>query len=96
MADEKTTEIKFTEKEMESLKTLNQTYQSIQAEFGALEVRKLVLMKELDAIEGRKDELEAKYEENTQTERNLVKELSDAYGPGVLDPETGIFTPSSS
>lgn len=87
--------IKFTDEQMESLKTLNQTYQQIQAEFGALSVRKIVLDREIEAIAVRGDELEAKYIENTQTEQTLVKELTEQYGPGTLNPETGEFTPTA-
>jgi len=86
--------IKFTDEQMESLKSLNQTYQQIQAEFGALAVRSLVLAREGDAIESREAELEVLYIENTATEQTLVKELTDQYGPGTLNPETGEFTPS--
>ena len=28
-----------------------------------------------------------------QKERDLVKELNDKYGPGQLDPQSGVFTP---
>ena len=29
-----------------------------------------------------------------QKERDLVKELNDKYGPGQLDPASGVFTPT--
>jgi hypothetical protein len=37
--------------------------------------------------------MEADYSENQQKERDLVKELNEKYGPGQLDPKTGVFTP---
>jgi hypothetical protein len=86
--------IKFTDEQMEALKGLNTKYQQIQSEFGALEVRSIVLARETEAILVRKDALEALYIENTETEKKLVKELTDQYGPGTLNPETGEFTPS--
>ena len=38
--------------------------------------------------------MEADYAENQQKERDLVKELNEKYGPGQLDPATGVFTPT--
>ena len=38
--------------------------------------------------------MEADYAENQQKERDLVKELNDKYGPGSLDPQSGVFTPT--
>jgi hypothetical protein len=38
--------------------------------------------------------MEADYAENQQKERDLVKELNDKYGPGQLDPASGVFTPT--
>ena len=37
--------------------------------------------------------MESDYAELQQKERDLVKELNDKYGPGSLDPQTGVFTP---
>ena len=38
--------------------------------------------------------LEADYISLQEKERSLVKELNDKYGPGTLDPQTGVFTPT--
>ena len=32
--------------------------------------------------------------ENQETERSLVAELTEKYGPGTLNPETGVFVPT--
>ena len=34
------------------------------------------------------------YTDNQETERKLVEELNEKYGPGSLDPQTGVFTPT--
>ena len=34
------------------------------------------------------------YTDNQETERKLVQELNEKYGPGSLDPQTGVFTPT--
>jgi len=86
--------IKFTEEELQSLNELSGTYRSVQEELGAIEVRKLILNQQLDALDGRKVELEAAYTTNQQTERDLSKSLTEKYGAGNLNPETGEFTPN--
>ena len=36
----------------------------------------------------------AQYQQDpTSEERDLVKVLNEKYGPGALDPKTGVFTP---
>ncbi len=87
-------EIKFTEDELKNLQELSQGYQSMQAAFGQLRVQKIMLEQQKDAMEEAETKLEADYIDNQQKERDLVKELSDKYGPGSLDPETGVFTPT--
>lgn len=88
MSTEVTPEMKFTEEELKSLKELSNNYQIIQAEFGQVKLNRLNL-------EAKEAELEKLFEQQKQTEAKLMQELNDKYGPGVLDPATGVFTPSS-
>ena len=89
MADE----IKFTDEELKSLSELSQGYQNIQAAFGQMRVQKILLEQQKDGLEEAEVKMEADYAENQEKERDLVKELNDKYGPGQLDPQTGVFTP---
>ena len=38
--------------------------------------------------------LEGEYEEVQQKEQEIVQKLNEKYGPGQLDPQTGVFTPA--
>ena len=89
MADE----IKFTDEELKSLSELSQGYQNIQNGFGQLRVQKILLEQQSDALEEAEVKMEADYKENQETERELVQQLNEKYGPGQLDPQTGVFTP---
>ena len=91
---EKVQAIKFTEEELKSLKELSDTYRGVQEELGAIEVRKLLFNQQIDALDGRKVELETAYVTNQQTERDLSQSLTEKYGAGNLNPETGEFTPN--
>ena len=38
--------------------------------------------------------MEADYKDVQDKERELVQSLNEKYGPGSLDPQTGVFTPT--
>jgi len=86
-------EIKFTDEELKSLSELSQGYQNIQSAFGQLRVQKILLEQQKESLEEAEVKMEADYAENQQKERDLVKELNEKYGPGQLDPQSGVFTP---
>jgi hypothetical protein len=87
-------EIKFTDEELKSLSELSQGYQNIQSAFGQLRVQKILLEQQKEGLEEAEVKMEADYAENQQKERDLVKELNEKYGPGQLDPQSGVFTPT--
>ena len=87
-------EIKFTEDELKSLGDLRETYGKVQADFGALKVRRLVLDQQLEELDNADEAVHKAYTDNQETERKLVEELNEKYGPGSLNPETGVFTPT--
>ena len=89
MADE----IKFTDEELKSLSDLSQSYQNIQSSFGQIRVQKILAEQQAEALEEAEVKMEADYKEMQDTERELVQQLNEKYGPGQLDPQTGVFTP---
>ena len=91
MADQ---EIKFSEEELKSLSDLQSSYQQKQLQFGQLRVQRLLVQQQLDSISDAEAKLEVEYRDVQETERNLVKQLNEKYGPGNLDPATGVFTPA--
>ena len=91
MADE----TKFTDDELKSLQELQESYQQKQAELGQLSVQKIIQNQQSEALEARIVEVEQEYESVQQEERDLVTKLNEKYGPGQLDPQTGVFTPAS-
>ena len=89
MADE----IKFSDEELKSLQDLSQSYQNIQNSFGQIRVQKILAEQQAEALEEAEVKMEADYKEMQETERELVQQLNEKYGPGQLDPQTGVFTP---
>ena len=72
---------------------MRETYAAVQNDFGAIKVRKVLLTQQLDSLEEAEVQLETRYAETQKTEQEIVKSLNDKYGPGNLDPQTGVFTP---
>ena len=89
MADE----IKFTDEELKSLQDLSQSYQNIQASFGQMKVQKILNQQQADALEEAEVKMDADYKDIQDKERELGQQLNEKYGPGQLDPQTGVFTP---
>jgi len=90
---EASNEIKFSEEELKELGELQTSYQEKQAQLGQIAVQKILLGQQVEAIDNRQVELEGEYEAVQQSERDLVKKLNEKYGPGQLDPQSGVFTP---
>ena len=88
-------DIKFTDDELKSLQGLQTNYQEKQNVLGQLAVQKILMNQQVESIETRLVEVEQEYQTVQQEERELVKTLNDKYGPGQLDPATGVFTPST-
>jgi predicted nuclease with TOPRIM domain len=90
----KSKEMKFTQEELDSLQELQQGYDNIRNSMGALEISRIQLEQRLDNLSDEKLRLETEYSNLVSTEQTLVGELNEKYGPGNLDPTTGVFTPT--
>ena len=90
----KSKDTKFSEEELKSLQDLQNSYQQKQLQFGQLKVQKILVQQQVDGLETSESQLEVEYGEVQETERKLVEELNEKYGPGSLDPATGVFTPT--
>jgi len=85
--------VKFTDEELSSLQELQNTYASISTQFGQVKVSRINLEKQIENLDDAENQLEQKWEENRQTESDLVKSLNEKYGAGSLNPTTGEFIP---
>ena len=88
-------ELKFTDDELQSLQTLQTNYQEKQAILGQLAVQTILQNQRTEALQLRTTEVEQEYQTVQQEERDLVAKLNEKYGPGQLDPTTGVFTPTT-
>ena len=87
-------EIKFSDEELQSLNELSQGYQNVQAAFGQMKVQHILAEQQLSSLEEAEVQMESDYSDLQEKERELVQQLNEKYGPGQLDPQTGVFTPA--
>ena len=71
-----------------------QSYQNIQNGFGQLRVQRILLEQQVNNLEEAELNLEEEYTKAQGNERTFVQSLNEKYGPGTLDPRTGVFTPT--
>tara|TARA_E500000318_G_scaffold1441_1_gene1903 strand:- start:2102 stop:2386 length:285 start_codon:yes stop_codon:yes gene_type:complete len=90
----KSKEIKFTQDEINSLQALQTNYANVRSAFGDLEVQRIQTEQRLEQINNEKFRLETEYSKLNTSEQQLVNDLNEKYGPGNLDPTTGVFTPT--
>ena len=87
-------EIKFTEDELKSLGDLQGKYNVVTNKFGQLAIAKLNFEKQKESIEDEEFKITEELESVRAEELELLGSITEKYGPGQLDPQTGIFTPS--
>ena len=58
-----------------------------------MKVQKILNQQQADALEEAEVKMDADYKDIQDKERELVQQLNEKYGPGQLDPQTGVFTP---
>ena len=91
----KSKEVKFTKQEINSLQQLRSDYANVELSLGKLEIARMQSEQQLDNIQNNKLRLETQYTTLQRTESQIVSELTEKYGVGNLDINTGNFTPVS-
>jgi len=87
-------EIKFTEDELKSLGDLQGKYNTVTNKFGQLAIAKLNFEKQKESIEDEEFKITEELETIRNEEQELLSEITEKYGPGTLNPETGVFMPT--
>ena len=88
-------EIKFTEEELESIRALQQKSNDIVVRFGQLSLTKINLEKQSEAVEEEEFKLHKELEALKIEETKSIETINKKYGPGSLNPQTGVFTPTT-
>jgi hypothetical protein len=82
-------EVKFTDDELKEVKDLQSNYLDVQNEFGQLKLAQI-------RLERQEQELSQKLTTVENSEKSFLDKITEKYGRGTLNPETGVFTPEKS
>ena len=88
-------EIKFTEKELQTLNDLQVKYNTITNQFGQLAIAKLNLEKQTEVVNDQEFKLQEELDQAREQEQEVLIDITEKYGPGQLDPQSGVFTPTT-
>jgi hypothetical protein len=88
-------EIKFTDEELKSLAELQTKSSTITQRFGQLAITKINLEKQSELVEEEEFKLHEELEALKTEEQEQLSTITEKYGPGQLDPQTGVFTPTT-
>ena len=88
-------EIKFTEKELQTLNDLQVKYNTITNQFGQLAIAKLNLEKQTEVVNDQEFKLQEELDQAREEEQGILNDITEKYGPGQLDPQSGVFTPTT-
>ena len=91
----KTDEVKFTEKELQTLTDLQVRYNTITNQFGQLAIAKLNLEKQTEVVNDQEFKLQEELDQAREQEQEILNDITKKYGPGQLDPQSGVFTPTT-
>ena len=86
-----TTEAKFSEEEMKTVKEIQQKYVDIQHKLGQLSVAEIRLSQQMDSLQISRDELNQQFIKTQSDEKEFIKSITEKYGDGILDPKTGEY-----
>lgn len=89
------TEIKFTQEELDQIKQLRDNTNRIIYQFGEIDLELHLMQQRTDELQKLRTSLQSEYQNQSNTERALVDELNKKYGAGQVDIESGIFIPNS-
>ena len=87
-------EQKFSQEELDHVKDIQKAYLGVQADFGQIAVARMRLTQQLTSLDEAEELLTKKFEDTQDTENKLINDITEKYGIGTLNPDTGTFTPS--
>ena len=79
-------EVKFTEEELTQVQNIQRNYANVQNQFGQLKLTQI-------RLDEQEVELEDALKQIQSEEKTFLDGITDKYGQGTLNPETGVFTP---
>ena len=83
--------VKFTKAEIEDLNKIRQIYADTTAELGQLQTNLFRIEQQSEALHIRQEELRQKFKDTQQRESTFVTSITEKYGEGSYDPDSGLY-----
>ena len=80
-------EVKFTEEELKQVQNIQKSYANVQNQFGQLKLAQI-------RLDEQEVELEDALKSIQSEEKKFLDGITEKYGQGTLNPETGVFIPT--
>ena len=80
-------EVKFTEEELTQVQNIQASYVNVQNQFGQLKLAQI-------RLDEQEIDLENSLQKIKKEEQQFLDSITEKYGQGTLNPETGLFTPT--
>jgi len=93
--EEKQAETKFNKEEMSKLSDIRETYLQVQYKFGQSAMLRLRLEERVQELNAQVEVLKEEYRKNQKIEQEFLDKINNKYGDGSLNPDSGIFTPTT-
>jgi hypothetical protein len=87
--------IQLTEQELQQIQDLRLKYANVTAQLGQLKVEQILVNKQLTRLNDLENQFIKDYEQVQTEEDQFAKLITEKYGVGDVDVESGIFTPVS-
>ena len=84
---------KLTEDEIKDINKIRQEYSEVQGILGKHSIDRILLEQSLERLEEDTEKSESEYRNIQEKERILFKNLSEKYGRGIFNLESGMFEP---
>ena len=89
-------EVKFTEKELKQVQTIQTSYADVTNKLGQLSIAKMRLEQQEASLAKEHENLVNNLTKIQEDEQKFLDSITEKYGQGTLNPETGVFTPNKS
>ena len=89
-------EVKFSEEELKTIKSIQDSYFEVQTDFGKLSLAKIKVEQQLEELDSVDKNLNKKFTGVQEKEQKFLEGITKKYGEGSLNPETGVFTSNKS
>jgi predicted transcriptional regulator len=83
--------IKFSKDELEKIKEIQQKYFDLQTQLGQSAISKLRLAQQIESLNKHEESLSSQYSDIQNFEQDFMKKMTEKYGEGTLNPQTGEY-----